>query len=126
MGIRDGDHIVPAYTPDPDVTAAALPLFLFIAFYQVFDALQVTAAFVLRSYKVAIVPTLIYALSLWGIGLGGGYLLGLNPLGISPEALHGAAGFWLSNSISLALLAIGLLWYLHRVQSQALRNRLIN
>lgn len=110
------EAIVRAYTPDQAIIAAALPLFVFIAFYQLFDSVQVTAAFVLRAYKVAVVPTLMYAIALWGIGLGGGYLLGLNPLGISPPALQGAAGFWFGNSASLALVAAGLLWYLRKVQ----------
>ncbi|WP_151637048.1 MATE family efflux transporter [Noviherbaspirillum aerium] len=113
------DQIVRAYTPDPMVIAAALPLYFFIAFYQLFDSVQVTTAFVLRAYKVAVVPTLIYAVALWGIGLGGGYILGLNPFGISPPALQGAAGFWLGNSASLALVAAGLLWYLRIVQRHA-------
>jgi MATE family multidrug resistance protein len=110
------DLIVHAYTPDATIIAAALPLFVFIAFYQLFDAVQVTTAFVLRAYKVAVIPTVIYAVALWGVGLGGGYLLGLDPLGISPPALHGAAGFWMGNSASLALVAACLLWYLRRVQ----------
>jgi MATE family multidrug resistance protein len=111
--------IVRAYTPDESIIAAALPLFVFIAFYQLFDSVQVTTAFVLRAYKVAVVPTLMYAVALWGIGLGGGYLLGLDPLGISPHALQGAAGFWMGNSASLALVAAGLLWYLRIVQRNA-------
>ncbi|MET0964282.1 MAG: MATE family efflux transporter [Noviherbaspirillum sp.] len=111
--------IIRAYTPDEAVIAAAMPLFMFIAFYQLFDSVQVTTAFVLRAYKVAVVPTLIYAVALWGVGLGGGYLLGLDPLGLAPEALHGAAGFWLGNSASLGLVAIGLLWYLRRVERRA-------
>ena len=108
--------IIRAYTPDPAVAAVALPLFVFIGFYQLFDALQVTTAFVLRAYKVAVVPTLMYAVALWGIGLGGGYLIGLDPLGMAPDALHGAAGFWLGNSASLGLVGAALLWYLRRVQ----------
>jgi MATE family multidrug resistance protein len=111
--------IIQAYTPDPAVVAAALPLFLFIGFYQLFDSVQVTTAFVLRAYKVAVIPTLIYAVALWGVGLGGGYLLGLDPLGIAPDAVRGAAGFWLGNSASLGLVAVGLLWYLHVVQRRA-------
>lgn len=113
--------IVRAYTPDETIIAAALPLFVFIAFYQLFDSVQVTTAFVLRAYKVVVVPTLIYAVALWGIGLGGGYLLGLDPYGFSPQALHGAAGFWMGNSASLALVAAGLLWYLRVVQRDAER-----
>lgn len=113
------DLIVRAYTPNETIIAAALPLYMFIAFYQLFDSVQVTTAFVLRAYKVAVIPTLIYAIALWGIGLGGGYTLGLNPFGISPPALQGAAGFWFGNSASLGLVAMGLLWYLHKVQRRA-------
>jgi multidrug resistance protein, MATE family len=112
--------IVRAYTPNEEIIAAALPLFVFIAFYQLFDAIQVVAAFVLRAYKIAIVPTLMYAFALWGIGLGGGYILGLDPFGISPPALHGATGFWMANSLSLAVVAVGLVWYLRRVQRNSM------
>jgi len=116
------EYIVRAYTPDVTIMTSALPLFVFIAFYQLFDSVQVTTAFVLRAYKVAVIPTLIYAIALWGIGLGGGYVLGLNPFGISPHALQGAAGFWMGNSASLALVAGGLLWYLRVVQREAMRS----
>jgi len=115
------DLIVRAYTPNEAIMATALPLFAFIAFYQLFDSVQVTAAFVLRAYKVAVVPTLMYAVALWGIGLGGGYVLGLNPFGNSPAFLQGAAGFWMGNSVSLALVSAGLLWYLRIVQRDAAR-----
>lgn len=116
------DLIVRAYTPNEAIMAAALPLFVFIAFYQLFDSIQVTTAFVLRAYKVAIVPTLMYAVALWGIGLGGGYILGLDPFGISPDLFRGAAGFWMGNSASLALIAAGLLWYLRIVQREEMEN----
>jgi MATE family multidrug resistance protein len=115
------DVIVGAYTPNAAIAAAALPLFLYIAFYQLFDAVQVTTAFVLRAYKIAVVPTLIYALCLWGIGLGGGFTLGMDPFGIGPAATRGAAGFWLGNSVSLAIAGAGLLWYLGVVQRRARR-----
>lgn len=115
------EAIVRAYTPDETIIAAALPLFIFIAFYQLFDAVQITAAFVLRAYKIAIVPTLMYAVALWGIGLGGGYLLGLDPYGWSPSVLRGAAGFWMGNSASLALVALALLWYLRIVQRASMQ-----
>lgn len=115
-------YIVRAYTPNEAIVAAALPLFIFIAFYQLFDSIQVTTAFVLRAYKVAVIPTVIYAVALWGVGLGGGYILGLDPFGISPPVLHGASGFWMGNSASLALVAAGLLWYLRLVQRDAMRD----
>lgn len=97
------------YSPPESVKTVALPLFLFIAFYQIFDALQVTAAFILRGYRVAFWPMWIYAISLWGVGLGGGYLLGFNVLGNVPEMIQGAQGFWLANSVSLGVAAIGLI-----------------
>lgn len=109
-------QIIGLYTPDADVAAAAMPLFFFIAFYQLFDAVQVGAAFVLRAYKVATVPTLMYAVALWGIGLGGGYLLGFDVVGGTPSLLTGAAGFWLGNSVSLALVAVALVWYMRHIQ----------
>ncbi len=108
--------IVRAYTPDPRIVAAAAPLFLFIAVYQVFDAVQASAAFVLRAYRIALVPTVMYAVALWGVGLGGGYLVGFDVPGNIPPFLKGAPGFWLGNGTSIALVAIGLVWYLRRVQ----------
>jgi multidrug resistance protein, MATE family len=66
-----------------------------------------------------VVPTVIYAVALWGVGLCGGYLMGLDPLGIAPAAVRGAAGFWLGNSASLGLVAIGLLWYLRVIERRA-------
>ncbi|WP_050469119.1 MATE family efflux transporter [Herbaspirillum chlorophenolicum] len=112
-------HIIRAYTPDPTIIGAALPLFLFIAFYQLFDSLQVTTAFVLRAYKVAVIPTVIYAVTLWGVGLGGGYLLGFDTLGVTPASLQGAPGFWLANSVSLGLVGAGLLAYLRNILRRA-------
>jgi MATE family multidrug resistance protein len=102
------------------VIAMAVPLFLFIGLYQVFDAMQVTISYILRAYKVVLGPTLMFALALWCIGLGGGITIGLNPFGLDiPHALTGVAGFWFSNSISLVVLACGMLWYLRKVQRQA-------
>ena len=93
------------YAPSAEVKQMAIPLFLFIAFYQIFDALQVTSAFILRGYRVAFWPMWIYAISLWGVGLGGGYVLGFNLTGNIPEVLQGAQGFWFANSASLAIAA---------------------
>jgi len=102
------------YDPPEEVKQFAIPLFLFIAFYQIFDALQVSAAFILRAYRIAFWPMLIYAISLWGVGLGGGYLLGFNVTGNVPLALQGASGFWAANSISLGVAAVFLLYLFKR------------
>ncbi len=102
------------YDPPDEVKQFAIPLFLFIAFYQIFDALQVSAAFILRAYRIAFWPMLIYAVSLWGVGLGGGYMLGFNITGNVPQALQGASGFWAANSISLGVAAVFLLYLFKR------------
>ncbi|MBN4665719.1 MATE family efflux transporter [Pandoraea nosoerga] len=107
--------IITAYTSDAMVAAVTTPLLAMVAAYHVFDALQVSAVFVLRAWKVAVVPTVIYAVSLWGVGLGGGYVLGFDVSGMSPASLHGAAGFWFANTASLAVAAFGLLLYLRWV-----------
>ena len=107
-------QLLDLYDPPAEVKAFSIPLFLFIAFYQVFDALQITAAFILRAYRIAFWPMVIYAGSLWGVGLGGGYLMGFNVLGNTPEFLQGANGFWAGNSLSLALAACFLLYLFRR------------
>jgi len=105
--------IIAAYTPDPGVAAAAMPLLLLVAFLHPWDALQCVSAFVLRGHKIAIVPTLIYAVALWGVGMGGGYCLGFNLWGTVPHALTGASGFWFAAGLSAATAAMMLLGYWH-------------
>ncbi len=111
-------HIIAAYTPNDAVIAAAMPLVLIIVFYHLFDALQISTAFILRAYKVTLVPTVIYALALWGIGLGGGYLLGFNVGGAVPLWLQGARGFWFANTASLGVAGVGLFLYWRRVSTR--------
>jgi MATE family multidrug resistance protein len=113
--------IIEGYTPNAQVAAAAMPLVLIVVFYHVFDSLQVTTAFVLRAYKVAVVPTVIYAVALWGVGLGGGYLLGFDVVGAIPVWLTGARGFWFANMASLAIAGSGLLVYLRSVSRRYLQ-----
>lgn len=111
------EPILHLYTNDSTVIRTALPLFIFIACYQFFDALQSTIGFVLRAYHVVLLPMLFNACALWGVGLFGGCVLGLNLFGWhSPPAIAGVQGFWLSNSLALIALALTLSIYLRRVQ----------
>lgn len=111
-------QIVSAYTPNEAVIAAAMPLVLIVVFYHLFDALQISTAFILRAYKVTLVPTVIYAIALWGIGLGGGYLLGFDAGGMVPQWLQGARGFWVANTLSLGVAGVGLFLYWRRVSTR--------
>jgi multidrug resistance protein, MATE family len=107
--------VVRAYTHDPAVMAAALPLISWLVLFHICDAAQVVAAFVLRAYRIATVPVLIYAGSLWGIGLAGGYVLAFDLLGGTPEALLGARGFWAAATLGLVVAAAALSLFLLRV-----------
>jgi MATE family multidrug resistance protein len=67
------EPIVRLYTSDAVVAAVALTLIPYLAAFHIFDALQTGVGFVLRAHKRAVAPTVIYALTLWGVGLFGGY-----------------------------------------------------
>jgi MATE family multidrug resistance protein len=106
------------YTGNEAVFAAAMPLIAWLVLFHVADAAQIIAAFVLRAYKITTVPMLIYVGSLWGVGLGGGYVLAFNLSGMTPPALRGATGFWMASTTGLTLaatlLTAFLLWVLRQ------------
>ena len=94
------------YTQDPEVVALAGTLLAFVAGYHLFDCVQAVAVNVLRGYKRAVVPMAIYAIALWGVGLGGGYVLGLRGVEFTLLGLDGpmgAPGFWTAAIASLLL-----------------------
>lgn len=107
-----------AYTHDETIIAAAMPLLAWVLLFHIADAVQTIASFTLRAYKIATVPVVVYAGSLWGVGLGGGYVLAFNITGQSPVALQGALGFWAASTTGLTLaascLAVILIWVLRR------------
>jgi MATE family multidrug resistance protein len=74
-----------------------------LALFHVADAAQTIAAFVLRAYKIATVPMVIYVAALWGVGLGGGYVLAFDLPGGVPPGLLGAPGFWFAATAGLVL-----------------------
>lgn len=100
--------IVRLYTNDATVIAAALPLLAWVALFHLADAAQGVAAFVLRAWRIATIPLFIFVFALWGVGLGGGYLLAFDPWGVIPQALHGARGYWVAATGGLVLAAFGL------------------
>jgi len=105
-GLRHG--VLRLYTDDAAVIAAALPLLAWVALFHTADAAQAVASFVLRAYRIATLPMLIFAVSLWGVGLGGGYALAFDVTGLAPAALRGARGFWAASTSGLVLAALGL------------------
>ena len=104
--------VIAAYSNDPAVRAVAVSMVVYLALYQLFDAVQTVAAFALRGYRVTFVPMLVHVLCFWGVGLFGGWWLAFRattPLGLT--------GFWiaaLSGLVLAALLLGGLLWRVAR------------
>jgi MATE family, multidrug efflux pump len=104
--------IVGLYTRDAGVASNALALIPYLTFFHFFDAMQAVASFVLRAYKQAIVPLVIHAAALWGVGVLGGYFVAFGGL-LGPP--WGIAGMWLMQGTALALAAILLVgFYLGR------------
>ena len=115
-GVPDGPHaagcfrrgIVGLYTNDAAVAGVALSLIGYLVAFHVFDALQGITAFVLRAYRIAVVPMLIYAVALWGLGLIGGYFVAFHPVLGGPR---GASGMWLMQTVALCLTSLLLLGF---------------
>lgn len=100
--------LVPIYTTNTQVAALAVPMLAWVALYHLFDGLQSIGLFVLRCYKVAFLPFVIYAVLLWGGGLGGGYLLAYHGLG--PWApMQSPMAFWIMSALALGATALTLL-----------------
>ena len=106
------DTILSVYTHDAVIVAAAMPLLTWVMLFHVADAAQIHAAYTLRAYRVATAPLVIYALAIWGVGLGGGYAMAFDATGHTPRALTGAPGFWAAATGGLTLAALGLGGYL--------------
>jgi MATE family, multidrug efflux pump len=116
-----GAGIAGLYTGDPGVRALATRLLAFVGFYQLFDGVQVVIVNALRGYRIAFTPMVVYTVALWGIGLGGGFVLGLqesraaHALGLATPM--GAAGFWLAGIVGLVVTGAILFAYFLRASA---------
>jgi MATE family multidrug resistance protein len=106
------EQVVGLYTANPVIVAAAVPLLAWVALFHIADAGQTVSAFVLRAYRIATVPVIVYVLAVWGIGLGGGYVMAFDLVGLSPAWMRGARGFWSMSTLGLATAALGLVTFL--------------
>ena len=102
------EPLLRAYTHDTSIIAAALPLLAWVMLFHIADAAQTLAAFTLRAYRLTVAPMLIYAASMWGVGLAGGYALAFDLTGLTPVALRGAPGFWAACTAGITLAALAL------------------
>jgi MATE family multidrug resistance protein len=103
------DSVARLYTQEAAVLAVTLPLLGWLVWFHVVDAVQCVASFVLRAYKIATMPLVIYVSALWIVGLGGGYALAFNLPGGVPAEWQGPKGFWIASTVGLTLAAAGLM-----------------
>jgi MATE family multidrug resistance protein len=88
------------FSANLEVAVAAAGVLAWVAFYHLVDALQAVCAFILRCYRITLLPLVIYSVMLWGIGLGGAYLWAYQGLGVvvaRPEV----STFWAASSMAL-------------------------
>lgn len=108
------------YTNDVNVQTLATQLLMLVAVYHVFDAVLAVGINGLRGYKNAVVPMIVCGVCLWGVGLGGGYVLGLQG-GIGSNRPLGAPGFWYAAMVSYGLAGMILVAYFNFVSRAHIR-----
>lgn len=96
-------ELVLLYNDNPEVIHLAMVLLVIAAFYQVFDAIQVTIAGALRGLHSTHVTMWVTLIGYWGLGLGGGYFLTFGSPWHQPL---GVAGFWIGIVIGFVFAAI--------------------
>ena len=108
------ESIAGLYTRDAEVKTVAITLLAYVATYHLFDAVSAVAVSVLRGYKKTVVPMLYNIVALWGLGLGGGYVLAFGP-----STQMGAAGFWIGGTAGMVLGCLLIVFYFLRVSRAA-------
>jgi len=113
------EWVLGVYTDNPTIVAAAMPLLVWVWWFHVGDAAQTLANFVLRSHRITLLPLVFYAVSLWGIGLFGGYLV--TDSDWAPAAWRGAPGYWALCTVGLVVAGVALcalLAWIHRQEQR--------
>ena len=93
------------FSANADVAIAASSVLLWVALYHLVDALQAVCAFILRCYRITLLPLAIYCVMLWGVGLGGACVWayeGLGPWPARPEV----STFWAASSFALTIVTL--------------------
>lgn len=116
------EGIASLYSSSTAVTGVAAGLLLWVAAYHVADASQTFCVFVLRCYRITVAPLVVYSVLLWGLGLGGGYLLAYGPWQIEATGLETQASptpFWACSALALLVTAVAFVLMLSRAAAKA-------
>ena len=98
-------EVASVYSDSPAVAGVASGLLLWVAAYHLADASQTLCVFVLRSYRITVAPLVVYCVLLWGLGLGGGYLVAYSDTGIWSSMAASPAAFWACSALALLVTA---------------------
>ncbi len=97
------------YSANPEVARLGAGLLLFVALYHMADAWQTINCFLLRCWRITVMPMLVYSMALWGMGLGGGFVLAYKGFsGIT--AWQQPAAFWVMGFAALCVAASAFQW----------------
>lgn len=107
------DQITGWYTHDATVVHMTAGLLVWVALYHLADSIQCYCIFVLRSFRITLLPLITYCTLLWGIGLGGGYALAYG-LPLQGTAATNPTLFWACSAAALALTACIFVALLHK------------
>ena len=107
-----------AFSTDPHVVQAATVWLAWVALYHLADAVQAVCAYLLRCYRITILPLVVYTALLWGVGLYGGYRLAYQGLDWAGLAMRASVDtFWITSTAALGLVSVlfaALVWHASR------------
>jgi MATE family multidrug resistance protein len=116
------EAVAKAFSTDPSVVQAATVWLGWVALYHLADAVQAVCAYLLRCYRITLMPLLIYTALLWGVGLYGGYVLAYQGMDGAAWPMRASVDtFWMTSTAALALVSVlftAMVWRASRLTPQ--------
>lgn len=116
------EAVAQAFSTDPSVVQAATAWLGWVALYHLADAVQAVCAYLLRCYRITLMPLLIYTALLWGVGLYGGYVLAYQGIDWAAWPMRASVDtFWMTSTAALALVSVlftAMVWRASRLTPQ--------
>ena len=116
------EAVAKAFSTDPSVVQAATVWLGWVALYHLADAVQAVCAYLLRCYRITLMPLLIYTALLWGVGLYGGYVLAYQGIDVAAWPMRASVDtFWMTSTAALALVSVlftAMVWRASRLTPQ--------